>query len=136
MLGHPRHSYRARGLDEDDIPGLATLSFWCTVTDKFELRDEDSLRHISDYHIWQDSYALKRLYWRPTYPLTVALVRVYRLQQPQALPVLAEYAGCKSWVELGQEVPLGAMTPVLSDHEYEKHAGAIQEALGTTPSAV
>ena len=123
-------------LQEDDVPGLATLSYWCTVTDRFEVRDEGALRRISDQHIWQDDYALKRLHWRPKQPLTVALVRLYKLHQPQALPVLDEYAGCKSWVELGQDVPLGSMTPVLSDNEYEERADAVRQALGTTPSAV
>ena len=123
-------------LQEDDIPGLATLSFWCRVTDKFEVRDDQALVRISDQHIWQDDYALKRLHWRPKQPLTVALVRLYKLQQPQALPVLDEYAGCKSWVELGQDLPLGAMAPVLSDDDYEERADAVRQALGTTPSAV
>ena len=134
-----KDAYRAdleETLQEDDIPGRATLSFWCRVTDKFEVRDERALMRISDQHIWQDDYVLKRLHWRPKQPLTVALVRLYKLQQPQALPVLDEYAGCKSWVELGQDLPLGSMVPVLSDDDYEERADAVRQALGTTPSAV
>ena len=106
------------------------------MTERFEVRDEEALGRISDQHIWQHEYALKRLNWRPKQPLTVALVRLYRLQQPQALPVLDEYAGCKSWVELGQDLPLGSMAPVLSESEYEDRANAVRRALGATPSAV
>ncbi len=61
--------------------------------------------------------------------MTVALLRVYELQQPQAVPVLDEYVGCKSWVELGQDLPLGYMTPALGDGEYESRAGTIREAV-------
>ena len=43
--------------------------------------------------------------------------------------MLDEYIGCKSWVELGQEVPLGFMEPVLSDAEFRERAGAIKETL-------
>ena len=123
-------------LAEDDIPGLVTLSYWCQVTDRFELRDEALLDSLSEHHIWTDDYAQKRLHWRPKQPLTVALLRVYELQQPQALPVLDEYVGCKSWVELGQDVPLGHMSAVLSDADYEAKADAIRATVGAAPTAV
>ena len=130
------HNSLEETFGEDDIPGLVTLEYWCQVTDKFELQDVSVLDTLSEYHMWTDNYAQARLHWRPKSPLTVALLRVYELQQPQALPILDEYIGCKSWVELGQEVPLGYMTPVLSDSDYEGKADAVRKALGATPSAV
>ena len=120
-----------RTLVEDDVPGLVTMGLWCELTEVFELRDVDTLQTLSAFHIWTDDYASKRLHWRPKYPLTVALMRVYRLQQPQALPILEEYDGCKSWVELGQDVPLGYMAPVLSEAEYESKATAVRDTLAT-----
>jgi hypothetical protein len=122
-------------LEEDDVPGLVTLAFWSRVTDAFELRDEGTLARLSPNHIWTDDYARKRLHWRPKYPLTVALLRVYELRQPQALPVLDEYLGCKSWVDLGQEVPLGHMAPVMTDDEYEVRAMPIRELIGAGSTA-
>ena len=126
----------AETLAEDDIPGLVSLAYWCTVTDKFEVSEQDALDGIARHHIWTADYANKRLHWRPKQPLTVALLRVYELQQPQALPVLEHYGGCKSWVELGQDVPLSVMTPVLSDNEYEEKAEIIRMALGGATAAV
>ena len=116
-------------LQEDDVAGLVTLSYWSAVTDTFELRGEDALEQLSPYHIWTSDYAAKRLHWRPKHALTVMLLRVYELQQPQALPILDEYDGCKSWVDLGQEVPLGYLGPVLSDDAYEEKANAIRRTL-------
>jgi hypothetical protein len=136
LIKAEHHRDLAQTLEENDIPGLVTLAYWCRVTDRFELRDEEALGTISPYHIWTNEYAQKRLHWRPKQPLTVALLRVYQLQQPQALPVLDEYSGCKSWVELGQEVPLGYMKPVLSDEAYESQADTVRRTLGATPSAV
>ena len=134
-----QHEYRqdlAETLEEDDVGGLVTLSCWCEVTDTFELRDEDALERLSPQHIWTSDYAAKRLHWRPKHPLTVMLLRVHKLQQPQALPLLDEYEGCKSWVDLGQEVPLGYLTPVLSDDDYEKKADAVRQTLAETPATV
>lgn len=136
LIKAEHHRDLAQTLEENDVPGLVTLAYFCQVTDKFELRDEDVLETISPYHIWTNEYAQKRLHWRPKQPLTVALLRVYQLQQPQALPVLDEYSGCKSWVELGQDVPLGYMKPVLSDQAYESKADIVRQTLGAAPSAV
>ena len=130
------HALLEETLAEDDVPGLVTLGYWCQVTDKFELRDEAVLGSLSEHHIWTDDYAQKRLHWRPKQPLTVAVLRVYELQQPQALPLLDEYVGCKSWVELGQDVPLGHMSAVLSDADYEAKADAIRATVGAAPTAV
>ena len=119
-----------------DGAGLIYFKYFCHVTDKFELRDEEALDSISASHIWSEEYARKRLHWRPSQPLTVALLRVYELQQPQTLPVLAEYSGCKSWVELGRDVSLGVMRPVLSDAAYESRADEVRSILDAAATAV
>ena len=117
-------------LQERGAPAQVTISYWTEVTAKFELRDESALDRLSPFHIWTGSYARKRLHWRPKQPMTVALLRVYRLQEPQAIPLLDEYEGCKSWVGLGCEVPLGNMVPVLDDSQYEAKAASIGEVIG------
>lgn len=131
LLKSASHNDLQKTLDEDDIPGLVTLTCWCVVTDKFQISERDALDRLAEHHIWTTDYADKRLRWRPMQPLTVVLLRAYTLQQPQALPVLPEYGGCKSWVELGQNVPLGSITPALTDEAYEAHASTIRSLLQT-----
>ena len=118
-----------RTLIENENPKLIEFSHWCKVTDKFEVSEQDVLDNIAPYHIWTYDYVSKRLRWRPKQPLTIALLRMYSMEHPQSLSVLDEYGGCKSWVELEQEVQLGEMTPVLSDEEYEAQANVIRLAL-------
>ena len=133
----PEHheTFRAT-VDEDETPNVVTMGHFCQVVEKFELREETALDTITNYHIWTDDYAHKRLHWRPKQPLTVALLRVFRLLQPQTLPVLDEYSGCKSWVDLGQDVSLGSMEPVMTDDEFERQCDAVRSALGVTPASV
>ena len=130
------HAALEETLTESDGAGLVHFRYFCHVTDKFELRDEQALDSISASHIWSEEYARKRLHWRPRQPLTVALLRVYELQQPQTLPVLAEYSGCKSWVELGRDVSLGVMRPVLSDAAYESMTDDVRSILDAAATAV
>ena len=118
-----------RTLAENQNPKLIEFSYWCKVTDKFEVSELDVLDRIAPHHIWTSDYASKRLNWRPKQPLTIALLRMYSMEHPQSLRVLDEYGGCKSWVELEEEVQLGELTPVLSDEEYESKAKVIRQAL-------
>ena len=125
-----------QSLVENDSPGMVKFGYWCEVTDKFEVSDQEALDSVAPYHIWTTDYASKRLHWRPKQPLTVALLRVYAMERPQSLPALGEYGGCKSWVDLAEDVGLGDMTPALSDAEYESRATVIRQALDARAPAV
>ena len=108
---------------------IVEFKYWAYVTDKFELRDEDELERIADNHLWTKEYTSSRFNWRPSQPLTVALLRVYRLEYPASVPVLPEFAGCKSWVDLSNDIELGYLTPAMSDSEYEEMAKYLRGAL-------
>ncbi len=58
------------------------------------------------------------------------VLRVHVLEQPQALPVMPEYVGCKSWVSLVEEYPVGVATPVLNDRRFERRLDEIRAVLG------
>ena len=123
------HADLQQTISENENPEKVKLQYWCEVTDKFEVSEQDVLDSIAPYHIWTTDYANKRLNWRPKQPLTVALLRVYSAESPQRLEVFEEYGGCKSWVELRQDVHLGSLTPVLADEAYESKADVIRNAL-------
>ena len=122
-------------LDEYSSSQSVKFTHWCRVTDKFEISEAEVLESLAPYHIWTSDYADSRLRWRPKQPLTVVLLRVYSLEKPVSLPVVDEYGGCKSWVELAHEVSLGEMTPVLSDKSYDTQSRRIIEALNSTSAA-
>lgn len=129
------HHDLEQSLIENERPNQVKFGYWCQVTDKFEVSEQDVLDDIAPYHIWTSDYANKRLRWRPKQPLTVALLRLYAIESPQSLRALDAYGGCKSWVELEQNIQLGEMTPVLSDEAYEAQARAIRQALDSKAPA-
>jgi hypothetical protein len=114
--------------DEDDA--LVTLRLWAEVDEVVEISEASAVEALGPFHIFTSEFASKRAYWKPRHPLNVLLLRCYRLQQPQALPVMTEYAGCKSWVKLVEEYPIGVATPVLSEREFGRRVGEIRAALG------
>ena len=107
-----------------------TFSHWAGVEEVIELTEQDKLDTLSPYHIWSDDYAQKRLHWKPRSPLSVMLLRLYRLEEPQTVPYLPGYGGCKSWVELSEGVSLGHLTPVLTEEDFRSKVGEVKAALG------
>ncbi|MEI7728995.1 MAG: DUF1802 family protein [Verrucomicrobiota bacterium] len=72
-------------------------------------------------HIWRDEVIAERFDWGKQKNIFAMAVRVYRLPQPVDLPMLPAYGGCKSWVELDQDIPLSQAHPVLSDSAFAAH---------------
>lgn len=111
-------------------PDTLFLPCWAEVTDLFEVRDEEHLKALSPHYIWTEEYVVQRLHWRPKQPLTVMLLRVYRLPHPVSLPLLPEYVGCFSWVDLPAVHFAGLRPePVLSDQEYEARVAPLRALL-------
>lgn len=106
-----------------------TLTHWAQVREVFEVTDQALLDRLSPYHIWSDDYAQKRLHWKPRKPLAVMAVRIFRLGRPQTIPVLPQYLGCTSWVELDREVVVEGLTPVLPDDVFSQRVQDVRHAL-------
>ena len=87
-----------------------------------------------DYDGW-DAYAQSKLHWKPMLPMSVLLLRIYKLEQPVTVPYLPEYGGCTSWVEVLSDVNLGRMEPVLNDAEFQRCCDDIKGSLGLTVTA-
>ena len=114
----------------DEDPDLVTLSSYAEVIDVIETSNENAVSALQQSHIWAPEYAEKRLHWKPRFPMSVIALRVHLLEQPQAVPVMPEYDGCKSWVPLIEEFPVGVATPVLNDRQFDRRLGEVRDALG------
>ena len=117
----------AQGQDTSNI----SFAHWAKTEDVIELSEEEQLGLLSPHHIWSENYAQSRLRWKPRHPLSAMLLRVYRMETPVSVPYQAYFGGCKSWVELGQDVALGDLTPVLGDAAFSAQVDAIKGVLET-----
>jgi hypothetical protein len=112
-------------------PDSVEISAWAEVTHSFEVSEESVLAALLPFHIWNAEFVTERLKWKPSSPLSVLLLRVYRLDQPHVIPYVSAYGGCKSWIELESVPNLEAM-PALSETDYRQQVEAITNAI---PSA-
>ena len=113
----------------DQQAGTAVIECFAEAVHDLEVRDQEQLDKLRDFHIWTDAFADERLRWKRKQPLHVLLLRVYRLERPVEIPLLDAYTGCKSWVTLQHPMPPGTREPVLSDEKIQECVTNITAAL-------
>ncbi len=116
----------------EDRPKSDTITFahWARAEEIIEVETQEKVEHLSSHHIWTDAYAQSRLRWKPMLPLSILLLRVYRMERPVSVPYIKEYGGCTSWVDIMPRVDLGRLEPALSDADFQRQVDAIKGSLG------
>ncbi|MFL2645185.1 MAG: DUF1802 family protein [Dehalococcoidia bacterium] len=110
------------------IQDPVTFSSWAEVIEVIELSDKDNLDSLSQFHIWTNDYAESRLRWKPSFPLSIMILKVHLLKTPLEIPYQDHFGGCKSWVELQQSLEL-EQNPVLNASELANTISIIKANL-------
>ncbi|MBI4343685.1 MAG: DUF1802 family protein [Candidatus Omnitrophica bacterium] len=94
-----------------------------------QARDPALIERLRAFHIYGPEFAAQRLKWQPQQPMTLAVVRAFRLASPCTVPALPRYGGCTSWVELEAPVPVEGRQPVLDDAAFAARLKDLQAQL-------
>jgi hypothetical protein len=130
LLKPEHHSAFTQLLSDSPRNETITFSHWAKVEEVIEVEEQEKVDDLSPHHIWTQAYAQSRLHWKPMLPLSVMLLRVYRMEQPVSVPFLPEYGGCTSWVDIISRINLGNLQPVLTDQEFQRQVDEIKGSLG------
>lgn len=106
-----------------------TIQFFAEIRENFWLEDFNQLQKLSPFHVWSESALKKRFTWGENQGVHALAVRVYRLPNPQSMPNLPAYGGCRSWLELKSPLSLSGIQPVLSDEAFEAKLAVLKKAL-------
>jgi len=115
---------------DDEQPEVGTVAFehYAVVTDALRVRSLEAVHELRGLHIWSDDVVEERFHrWRDA--IHALIVRVYELPRKATLELREEYTGCKSWVELEEDVSTDGATPVIGDDEFARRAGKVRAAL-------
>ena len=119
-----------------DFSNEITFSVYCELVETIEISEEHQVRALDAFHIWSEDFTVKRFNWKPRHSLKLMIVRAYKLDTPITVSVTDEYGGCKSRVGLDNEINISALTPALTDAEFENQVSEIHEALASTTVTV
>ena len=125
----------ARLLEETPRSDTITFTHWARAEEIIEVEEQEKVEDLSPWHIWTDEYAQSRLRWKPMLPLSILLLRVYRMERPVTVPYIKEYGGCTSWVDILPRIDLGQLEPVLDDAQFRRQVDAIKGSLGLAVAA-
>lgn len=85
----------------DVTDGTVLVRAAASVVEAIEVTRPESIAALEPFHIWTtESVRANRIDFRPKRRLTVLVVSVRPLVALARVPVLQEYGGCRSWVDL------------------------------------
>ena len=115
-------------------PEIIRIGSWAEITDVFVVAWEQAIVALFPYHIWNEKFVSDRLKWKQNQPIFILLLRVYRLAEIREIPYIAEYGGCRSWIDLADSIPLEGSEAVLSDREYIERSNKIRNLIANPPN--
>lgn len=105
------------------------ITSFAHVVEDIEVFDSHPLERLKSFHIWTDQFAEERLKWKKKNPLHVLILRVYNLSEAWEVPIIPEYIGCKSWIEINDKFPELQFKPALEDKEFNEIYAEIKRTI-------
>lgn len=120
------------------LPGPERIRFeyWAEIVDWRRLESPADVERLRGQHIWRDDVITERFEWGKEKEIHALAARVYRLPETTELAAIPAYGGCKSWIELADEIPTEPARPVLDDAAFAlalaRFHAALEPATGMT----
>ena len=125
----PEYADKVTVVESGWHPETVRIGSLAHITQVLAVTKPEQLKLLQPYHIWNEQMVSDRFKWKPHQPLSILLLRVYRLWQPVVVPYHSSYGGCKSWINLLESIPLERLEPVLDDDTYSQQTKQIIDLL-------
>jgi hypothetical protein len=118
-------------------PQTVMISHWAEVVKTWRVRDPELLYALEPFTIMDRASLDTRYRFREDQALHVLAVRAWRLPHPVAIALKPEYAGCRSWVSIDDEIDVDGSMAALSDEALALRISQVERVLDTasTPAA-
>jgi len=120
------HKYLEQAKSNPPKSGFNKITSYAEVLSEADISSDETIKRLSKFHIWSDSYITERKNWKPENPIKAVFLKVYKIPEFDT-PLKSEYQGCKSWININEEIPVGKA--VLSDKEIESKLKEFKETV-------
>ena len=100
------------------------ITSYAEVVDEVDIKSQEKVKALSDFHIWSDTYIDERVNWMSEKPIKAVFLKVYKIPEME-IPIKSEYHGCKSWININEDIQTGK--PVLSEEELNSRLQKFKE---------
>ncbi len=104
--------------------GHNKITSYAEVLHEVDLDSEEKISALSSFHIWSDDYVKTRMNWMPEKPIKAVFLKISKISELE-VPIKSEYQGCKSWIDINEDINFGKA--VLSDSELESKLKQFKE---------
>jgi hypothetical protein len=115
-------------------PTHVSITHWAEVVKTWQIRDVALLQRLESLTILDREAIETRHRFRPDQAINVIAVRAYRLARPVSVVMKAEYAGCRSWVSIDEEIDIDGSVPALREDDVQSRIAAIDALLAPVPA--
>jgi len=110
-------------------PEVVRLECFARVVDWHRLESLAEAYALRGLHIWRNEVIDERFDWGHSKQIHVMAVRIFRLASPVELPMRESYAGCKSWIEMSEDISKVGAHAVLDDNAFAAQLLRFHKAL-------
>jgi hypothetical protein len=114
-------------------PEAVRLECFARVADCKRLETLADAYALRGMHIWRDEVIQERFEWGRSRQIHALAVRIFRLAAPVEVPMREEYGGCKSWIELSEDISTVGAHAVLDDNAFAAQLQLFHRALEPKP---
>ncbi|HUP48901.1 MAG TPA: DUF1802 family protein [Thermoanaerobaculia bacterium] len=114
---------------ESEARRSVLIAQWAEVVRTWRLRELELLGRLEPLVAIPRETLEARYRFRPDQALHVIGLRVWRLPAPVEVKFREEYAGCRSWLSVEEEIDTAASTAVLGEGELQERLAAIDALL-------
>ena len=142
-----QNKYTIKEIDKDNknfnIDNTNIIKLFAKVEDVVEISDKVILSKLRDYHIWSDEYVMMRMNYNPSKPMSILLLRIYKIKKPLIIDINDKWSGCKSWIDIEKDVEIqnshkveilknekALIDPVLNDDIFYEYVHKIRKIIG------
>lgn len=115
-------------------PKTIELKWWARVERVWALSQADQSTLEAARHIWSRDYVDIRFGYKPEHPLLCVALRVYESAPPHLLPSDPKYFGCRSWIELEEELPIERPVAALEEAAFSGNLNELKMSFAATES--
>ena len=106
-----------------------SITHWCEVVRVFNFRQIEVMHRLAPFVSIPIETLESRYRFRPDEALNVIGVRTYALAQPVEVKFRDEYAGCRSWLSIDDEIDIENSKAVLTREALASRLDAIESLL-------
>jgi hypothetical protein len=114
---------------QSEPPATVTITHWCEVVRTWRVRELETLFRLEPLVVFGRAALEERYRFRPDQAAHVLAVRTYALAQPVTIANKPEYAGCRSWISVDDEIETDGSVAVLSEAELQRKIDEVDSLL-------